>query len=72
MAFRVSDFRDVGMPTRKMVETAEEGSAWAEERGFRAHAFVEPVSAGAHLSSSTWLYFNREQAEAATAPARAA
>jgi len=40
--FKVSDFRDVGMPTRKVVATAEEGFAWAEEHGFREHAFVEP------------------------------
>lgn len=56
MAFRVSDFRDVGMPTRKIVDTAEEGFAWAETNGFRDHAYVEPISAGAHMSSSTWLY----------------
>lgn len=52
--FRVSGFRDVGMPTLKMVETPEEGFAWAEERGFRDHVFVEPLSAGAGMSSAAW------------------
>jgi hypothetical protein len=65
MSFRVSNFRDVGMPTRKIVDTAEEGFAWAEAHGFRGSAYVEPISAGAHMSSSTWLY--REPATPAAA-----
>lgn len=50
--FKVSDFRQTGMPTLGTAMTAEGAWTLAEHLGIREHAFVEPVVGSI---SNPWL-----------------
>lgn len=52
--YRLSDFNQVGMPTRAETETPEQAYAVAEALGFRASACVEPIAGHTPVRSGAY------------------